>query len=93
MKGIEYPVSLKDIDKFQKQNPTICITVLSYDGKSAYPLRNSNSPDSLYNIIILLIEENCLIKDLSRLLSSQVSKHKKKHNFCLRYLNPFCCQL
>ena len=27
MEGIEYPVSLKDIDKFEKQNPNISITV------------------------------------------------------------------
>ena len=31
MKGIEYPVSLKDINKFENQNPTICITVFGYN--------------------------------------------------------------
>ena len=31
MEGIEYPVSLKDIDKFEKQNPSISITVFEYD--------------------------------------------------------------
>ena len=30
MDGIEYPVSLKDIDKFENQNPTISITVYGY---------------------------------------------------------------
>ena len=34
MEGIEYPVSLKDLNKFEKQNPTISITVLGYEGKS-----------------------------------------------------------
>ena len=29
-KGIEYPVSLKDLNKFEKQNPSISITVLSH---------------------------------------------------------------
>ena len=28
IEGIEYPVSLKDLNKFEKQNPTISITVL-----------------------------------------------------------------
>ena len=32
MEGIEYPVSLKDIDKFESQNPSISITVLGYEG-------------------------------------------------------------
>ena len=32
MKGIEFPVKLKDIDKFEKQNPTISINVFGYQG-------------------------------------------------------------
>ena len=42
MDGIEYPVSLKDINKFEKQNPTVSITVFGYERKIVYPLRNSN---------------------------------------------------
>ena len=34
MKGIEYPVNLKDLNKFEKQNPSISITVLGYERKS-----------------------------------------------------------
>ena len=34
----------------------------------------------------------CLVKDLSRLLVSQVLNHKGKRYFCLRCLNPFGCQ-
>ena len=45
MEGIEYPVSLKDLNKFEKQNPTISITVFGYEGKSVYPLRNSDNTD------------------------------------------------
>ena len=49
MEEICYSVSLKDINKFEKQNPTISITVLGYEGKSVYPLRNSTNTD--YDII------------------------------------------
>ena len=43
MDGIEYPVSLKDIDKFEKQNPTISITVFGYKEKgNVFPLRVIN---------------------------------------------------
>ena len=45
MEEIEYPVSLKDINKFENQNQTICITVFGYNGKIVYPLRNSNNMD------------------------------------------------
>ena len=45
----------------------------------------------------MLIEEGgvkhyCLVKSLSRLLASQVSKHGKTQHFCLRCMNPFWCQ-
>ena len=94
MEGIEYPVSLKDIDKFEKQNPSIFITVFEYEDKSVYVLRNSKNMNREHNVILLLIKEEgvnhyCLVKDLSRLLSSQVSKHHGKKYFCMRCLNPF----
>ena len=34
MEGIGYPVSLKDIDKFERQNPNISITVFGYEEKA-----------------------------------------------------------
>ena len=97
MDGIEYPVSLKDIDKFENQNPTVSITVFGYDRKIVYPLKNSDNTDREHNIVLILIKEEgvnhyCLVKNLSRLLLSQVSKHKEKHHFCLRCLNPFWCE-
>ena len=97
MKGIEYPVSLKNIDKFEKQNQTICITVFGYNRKIIYPLRNSNNTDREHKIRLMLIEEDgvkhyCLVKNLSRLSSSQVSKHKEKYHFCDRCLISFWCE-
>ena len=94
MEGIEYPVSLKDLNKIEKRNPTISITVLGYERKSVYPLRNSDCTDRDHNIILMLIEEGgvkhyCLVKSISRLLNSQVSKNNGKHYFCLKCLNPF----
>ena len=35
------------------------------------------------------VKHYCLVKNLSRLLSSQVSNHNGEHHFCLRCLNPF----
>ena len=97
MEGIKYPVSLKDIDKFERQNPSISITVLGYEGKSVCTLRNSNNTNREHDVILILIEEEgvnhyCLVKNLSRLLSSQVSKHDGKKYFCKRCSNPFNTQ-
>ena len=93
MEGIEYPVSLKDIGKFENQNPTISIMVFEYKGKGVYPLRITDNMDREHKIRLMLIEKDgvkhyCLIKNLSRLLSLQVSKHVGKKCFCDRCLNP-----
>ena len=85
MDGIEYPVSLKDLNKFENQNPTISITVFGFKGKREH------------KIVLMLIEKAgvqhyCLVKNVSRLLSSQVSKHSGKKYFCDRCLNPFWCE-
>ena len=94
MERIEYPVRLKDITKFEKQNPTISVTVLGYnDWGKVYPLRNSEYVfDRKHVVVLMLIEEEkvnhyCLVKSLSRLLTSQIPKHKEKN--CLRCLNLF----
>ena len=97
MEEIDYPVSLKDLNKFEKQNPNITITVFGYERKSVYPFRNSANTDRDYNIILMLIEEGgvkhyCLVKGIERLLSSQASNGKRIQYFCLRCLNPFWCQ-
>ena len=97
MEGIDYPVSLKDLNNFEKQNPTISITVLGYEENRVYPLRNSANTDRDHNILIMLIEKDgvkhyCLVKSLSRLHTSQVPKNNGNHHFCLRCLNPFWCE-
>ena len=99
MKGIEYPVSLKedkDISKFEKRNPEISITVLGFNEKDKiHTLRSSDYVyNRKHNVILLLIERDgvkhyCLVKNPSRLLSKQISAHKEGTHFCFRCLNPF----
>ena len=90
-----YPVSLKDVNKFERLNPDIAISVFAYDESySVYPLRISKHVDRLHRIKLLFMSEEdkthyCLIKDISRLVSSQVNKHNSKVYICERCLNPF----
>ena len=89
--GVTFPVTIKDIDKIEKQNK-INICVFGYDGE-AYPIRISeaNFPD---HIELLWIEDKhgnshyVLIKDFNRFMYS-FTKHKEKKYFCLRCLH--CC--
>ena len=101
MEGIDYPVNLKDIKRFEKQNLDISISVLGYSkDERIYPLRISKftkkkkEDERKHNIVLLLIKNGdnshyCLVKNLSALLSSQVNKHKSKLYFCLNCLNGY----
>ena len=91
-KDIKFPVSLKDIDKFECHNPTMSINVFGYETEIS-PLRISKH-EREKSINMLLISDGtkqhyCWIKSMSRLLSSQTTnKHQKRH-YCLRCLNGF----
>ena len=91
--GIEFPTSLKQIDRFEKQNPKYTINVYGYDKDDVYPIRISKKQKGyLINLLLISEDENnhyCWIKNMSRLLAAKVSKHKSKMNFCPRCLNAF----
>ena len=91
--GLKFPVDLKQIIIFEKNNPQISINVFGFEG-DVYPLRLSKHSEREQTINLLLISDEakqhyCLIKSLSRLLSSQVSGHKESNVFCLNCLNHF----
>ena len=90
--GLKFPVKLDQIVIFEKNNPQISINVFGFEG-DVYPLRLSKSK-SEQTINLLLISDEakqhyCLIKSLSRLLSSQLTKHGHTNVFCLNCLNHF----
>jgi len=79
-------MNLKDINKFEKKNPTIAANVLGFDESEkniAYPLRVSKLVERKTIVNFLLLENQlyCLSKDLSKLLSSQLSNHHEKKSF------------
>ncbi|WAR05653.1 hypothetical protein MAR_021022 [Mya arenaria] len=100
MNGIEYPVTLKAIYRFERQNVTISVNVYDYENGDVYPLRVSKHKHQTVKsrqglgINLLLIDDGvkqhyCLIKSMSRLLSTQSSKNEHTRHYCLRYLNSF----
>ena len=95
MDGIAYPVDFRGIDRFEKQNPEISISVLGYnEEEKVYPLKLSKYTGSKHDIILLLIKDGynshyCLVKNISALLYSQINKHKEKSYFCLNCFNGF----
>ena len=91
--SIEFPVSLKDIDKFEKQNPEIGVNVFGYD-KDVHTLRlNKTDPQNAIDLLLITNGEEkqhyCWIKNFSKLVGSQVTKNEHKIYFCKRCLGHF----
>lgn len=86
----DMPMSLDRLKKFEKQNKMISLFVYGVDEeeKEIYGPVYTTVNQSQENVIHLLFLENndenhfMLIKDLSRLLKSQISKHKAKIHLC-----------
>ena len=99
MNGINYPVDLKDIDRFERLNPDISITIFGYNNyDNVYPLKikktkkGKKTKERKHNIKLLLINSGdnshyCLVKNLSALLTSQTNKHKGKAIYCTNCFN------
>ena len=81
--GLGFPVSFKDITKFEFRNQ-ISINVLAIEDKEIYICRKEGNYERIINLMIIS-ESNrkhyIAIKSLSRLLSSKNTKHKGKEYF------------
>ena len=84
-KGIDFPTPLKQIVRFEKQNP-YSINVYGWSGTSVYPLRISeHTNERAIDLLLLSDGENnhyCWIKRMSALVTSQINKHEGKRYFC-----------
>ena len=89
--GLELPVSLKQIEKFEAKND-ISVNVLGLEGKDIYILRNSGRSHKEINLLMISedgINHHMAIKSLSRLLRSGNTKHKCKQYFCTNRLQGY----
>ena len=90
MTGISYPVATKDVDKVESMN-NISINVFGLeDNKTVFPMRISKKTDSEHHIDLLYISDSdinhyVLIKNMSRLIKSQLSLHK-----CQTFICSYC---
>ena len=96
--GIEFPVSLKDITKFETRNG-VSVNVFGYDPEVwIYPLRITKmKADRHVDLLLVTSEDNfhyCLIKDFDKLMH-RYNKYKGKKYFCkycMHLLEKICCK-
>jgi hypothetical protein len=83
----EFPTPLNNIMKFEKNN-NIYVNVFSADESlKVYPLRVSGKTNPIR--LFLWKDHYSVIKDMSRLVGSQISKNEHKKYICDRCLNAF----
>ena len=94
--GIEFPMALQNINNFERRNPEIAIFVFGFDGNNVFPLRKPKEKGTVIDLLLLTEESEgkqkthyCWIKNLNRLLSNQVTKHKETALICRNCLNHF----
>ena len=94
-KGVEFPVSIKKIDKVEKNNPDIAVNMLFSYKKNIYAARRSERNvkcKKQVNLLMIVDGENrhyAAIKSISRLLKSVNATHKGAYHFCMNCLNSF----
>jgi len=87
--GIEFPMTLPQITKFERQN-TVSVNVFTPESNSIVPLRlTSDKREKHVNLLYVTDPRNneahfVWIKDLSRLVGMQLSKHNGKTYICDR---------
>ena len=90
MTGIETPVSLSSIPKFESQNPSISVNVLVYEKNDLIPVYTSKFLNERpHHINLLLLSKGdkfhyTLITSLSRLVRGRTQSH------CKAYVCPYC---
>lgn len=110
--GIEFPMKINKIGKFENLNVNISINLYHFDSKAktVYPLYLTKAIKRNHIHLLWItekdadecnksIEQNafntsrkahfCWIKNLSRLINSQISKNNRRSFFCDRCLNHF----
>ena len=93
--GSEFPVSIKDIGKFETRNH-ILVNVLAVEGRDIYIHRKGRRMGREINLLMVSkdgIRHYTAIKSLSRLLSSKNSNTKRKQHFCMNCLQGFTQEL
>ena len=89
--GLEFPVSVKDIRKFEFIN-RISINLLVTEGKEIYICRKGDNYEKVINLMIISSDERnhyVAIKSLSRLLANENTNHKGRQYFCMNCLQGF----
>ena len=94
LKGLKFPLVLKDVKKFEGQNQTISVNILQWTGNQPHSLQVTEYLDRPHHVNLLLLHDTkttkshyTLVRDLSRLVAGRTKTHAKAH------VCPYCFNL
>ena len=89
--GIVFPVTIKQLNKIEKQNK-ININIFGYESKQPYPIYISKEKyEDHMELLLITKDENkhyVLIKDFNKFMYNK-TKHKERKHFCMHCLQCF----
>ena len=59
--GIRFPMKLKDVEKFEQQNPQVSVNVLGYVDKQIFPSQISEMAEREHYVNLLLLDDKHLV--------------------------------
>ena len=93
--GLTFSLAVKDVPKFEKQNPSISVNILCLGDEGCFvPLHVSKERDRPHHVNLFLIEgpdesqHNVWVKNLSRLVRGRINGHCAAF-VCNHCLHPF----
>ena len=92
MEGVEYPVKISQVSKFESLNPGLSINVFGFENNELFPLYITKGKKELHVNLLLFSQGSqrhyCLIRNLDRLLDS-MSKDGHRMYHCVYCLHGF----
>ena len=87
--GLSFPMSVRDVPKFENLNSDISVSVLVFEDRQLIPLYLSPHRNRKHTIHLLLLSDGntqhyTLIRNLSRLVSGRTKSH------CPAFVCPYC---
>ncbi|XP_073831535.1 uncharacterized protein [Musca autumnalis] len=92
--GLSFPLALKDVKQFEKANPEISVNVFGYERNSIEGPYYLTKEEKRHHVNLILLNDGdkfhyIWIKNMSRLLSAQISKHGHAVYICNGCIQPF----
>ena len=99
LKGLKFPLILKDVKKFNRQTPTISVNILQSTENQALPLQVTDYCDRPHHVNLLLLHDNktskshyTLVRDLARFVFGRTKARSNAHVcpyclYCFTYQN------